>query len=84
MKPNEILQEQIFEIIRNQIKDNDTPETKINYDRLKALGYNNFEINQLIGQCVALELFQVMKFKKPFNETRYINNLNNLPKEPKE
>jgi hypothetical protein len=82
MKLNEILRAQIFEIIRNQIKDNDPPETKITYNRLKTLGYSDFETNQLIGQCVAVELFQVMKFKEPFDEMRYITNLKNLPKEP--
>jgi hypothetical protein len=82
MKENEILREQIFEIVRNQIKDNDPPETKITYNRLKTLGYSDFETNQLIGQCVAVELFQVMNFKEPFDEKRYIKNLKDLPKEP--
>ena len=82
MKKNEIVREQIFEIIRNQIKGNDPPETKITYNRLKTMGYSDFETNQLIGQCVAVELFQVMKYKEPFDEKRYIKNLKNLPKEP--
>jgi len=82
MKQNEIVREQIFEIIRNEIKGNDPPETKITYNRLKTMGYSDFESNQLIGQCVAVELFQVMKFKEPFDEKRYIKNLKNLPKEP--
>jgi hypothetical protein len=82
MKINEILREQIFEIIRNQIKDNDPPETKITYNRLKTKGYSDFETNQLIGQCVAVELFKVMKFKEQFDEIRYITNLKILPKEP--
>jgi hypothetical protein len=82
MKPNELLREQIFEILKNQIKDNDPPETKITYTRLKKLGYNDFETKQLIGQCVAVELFQVLKFKEPFDEERYVKNLKNLPKEP--
>jgi hypothetical protein len=82
MKHNEILRDQIFEIIRNQIKDNDPPETKITYNRLIKQGYSDFETKQLIGQCIAVELFQVLKFQKPFDEKRYIKNLNNLPKEP--
>lgn len=82
MKQNDILREQIFEIIRNQIKANNPPETKIAFDRLKALGYSDFVTNQLIGQCIAVELFQIMKFQKPFNESRYIKNLKKLPKEP--
>ncbi|MDD2636415.1 MAG: hypothetical protein PHW82_13065 [Bacteroidales bacterium] len=39
---NETLREQIFEIIKNQLRDNDPPETKITYDRLKnRKPYNN-------------------------------------------
>jgi len=82
MKHNEILRDQIFEIIRNQIKDNDPPETKITYNRLIKQGYGDFETKQLIGQCIAVKLFQVLKFQKPFDEKRYVKNLNNLPKEP--
>lgn len=82
MKPNEMMREQIFEIIRNQIEANDPPETKITFDRLKALGYSDFVTNQLIGQCVTVELFQVMKFQEPYNESRYVSNLKKLPKEP--
>ena len=84
MKTNERLRDQIFEIIDNQIRDNDPIETKITYDRLIKQGHNDFETKQLIGQCVAIELFQVLKNKKPFDEKRYIQNLNNLPKEPVE
>lgn len=82
METNEILREQIFKIVRNQIKDNNPPETKLTYKRLIDLGYNEFETKQLIGQCVAVELFQVLKHREPFNETRYIKNLKQLPKEP--
>lgn len=49
MKSNEIVREQIFEIIKNQLKNNDPPETKITYDRLRKLGFNNFVTKQLIG-----------------------------------
>ena len=84
MKSNEILRDQIFEIIQNQMNGNNPPETKITYDRLIKQRYRDFETKQLIGQCVAVELFQVLKYKKPFDEKRYIKNLNNLPKEPVE
>lgn len=82
METNEILREQIFKIVRNQIKDNNPPETKLTYKRLIDLGYNEFETKQLIGQCVAVELFKILKHREPFNETRYIKNLKQLPKEP--
>ena len=82
MKPNEKLKDEIFQVIKNQLDANDPPETKITYNRLISLGYNEFETNQLIGQCVAFEIFEVFKHKKPFNRIRYIKNLNQLPKQP--
>jgi len=82
METNEKLREQIFEIIKNQIQDNDPLETKLTYDRLRKQGYEDFTSRQMIGQCLALELFDVLKNKKPYNNERYIKNLLALPKEP--
>jgi hypothetical protein len=82
MKTNLKLRKEIFKIIENQIENNDPPETIKTFDKLKSQGYNDFEVKQLIGQCVAVEIYNVMKFRKPFDKERYIKNLNNLPKEP--
>ena len=82
MKTSEIMREQIFEIIRNQIKDNNPPETNETLKRLLALGYTEFVAKQHIGQCIAVELFDIIKNKKPFDLTRYITHLKQLPKEP--
>jgi hypothetical protein len=82
MEINETLREQIFEIINNQLRDNDPPETKATYDRLKKKGFDDFQTRQMIGQCLAVELFDVMKFGKPYNNERYVKNLLALPKKP--
>jgi len=82
MESNKILGEQIFEIINNQLKDNNTPETKLTFERLKALGYSDIDANTKIGQCVAIEIFNILKHKEHFNISRYISNLNKLPEEP--
>ena len=82
MKLNESLREEIFETIKNQIKNNDPPETKVTYDRLRKQGFDDFQTLQMIGQCLAVELFNIMKFKKPYDNERYIKNLKQLPKEP--
>jgi hypothetical protein len=82
MKVNENLRNAIFEVIDNQINANDPAETAITLKRLINEGHSEFEAKQLIGQALAVELFDVMKKKVPFNETRYIKNLKNLPKEP--
>ncbi|PKG42858.1 hypothetical protein [Psychroflexus sp. MES1-P1E] len=82
METNEKLREQIFEIIKNQLRDNEPPETKSTYNRLIRKGFDDMQIRQMIGQCLAVELFDVMKFRKPYNNARYIKNLLALPKEP--
>jgi hypothetical protein len=82
MKPNEIAREQILTIVRNQIKENNPPETKQTYERLKGLGYSDTDSEMLIGQCVSIEVYNILKHKQPFDENRYIKNLNKLPKEP--
>lgn len=82
METNKILQKQFLQIVNNQLKLNDPPETSQAFKRLKELGYNEIDAKKLIGQCVVVEVFDAMKNGKPFNEKRYIRNLNNLPKEP--
>ena len=82
MEKNERMREQIFQIIDNQIKDNNPPETKGTYNRLRKQGFDDFVTKQYIGQCIAVELFQLMKFGKPFDNKRYVKNLLQLPKEP--
>lgn len=84
MKVNENLRNAIFEVIDNQVNDNNPAETAITLKRLRDEGYSEFEAQQLIGQAVAVELFYVMKKYAPFNEVRYIKNLKNLPEEPVE
>jgi hypothetical protein len=82
MESNEIIRGQIFEIIKNQIKSESPPETKKTFEKLKKLGYSDGDAEKLIGQCVAVELFDVLKNKKPFNETRYVSNMEKLPGKP--
>lgn len=84
MEVNENLRDQIFGIIENQIKANDPPETRITYDRLRKMGYSDFVAKQYIGQCIAVEIYGALKHKTPFDEKRYVENLQNLPKEPYE
>lgn len=82
MESNEIVREQIFEIIKNQLRDNTPPETKLTYDRLREQGYDDYETRQMIGQCIAVEIFDILKHDKTFSIERYVENLKALPKEP--
>lgn len=82
MEVNKELQTHIFDIIENQLKENNPPETKKTLERLQNEGYNAFQAKQLIGQCVTVELFGVLKNGEEFDNERYTKNLEKLPKEP--
>jgi len=82
MKANKILQQTIFEIIENQVRDGNPPETRQTLERLIQSGINETDAKKYIGQCVAVELFHIMQHHQPFDEKRYVQNLLNLPKEP--
>ena len=84
MEINEGLRSEILKIVENQLDSDNPVETKKTYTRLLSLGRSDFEAKQLIGQCLVVEIFDVMKHQKTFNESRYIKNLKHLPKEPLE
>jgi len=69
-------------VVRNQIRQNDPPETKQTYDRLIKEGFPKEEVMRQLALVVAAEIYDVMKNKEPFNQERYIKRLNNLPEEP--
>ena len=81
-KSHERLRKTYFEVIDNQIKLNDPTEVKQTMDRLLKLGYNEFETKSFIVDCLQIEIYDVIKNGKKFNEKRYVRNLKNLPQEP--
>jgi hypothetical protein len=72
----------ILEVVENQIRDNDPPETRQTVDRLVAEGYTANEARRLIATAVAVEIFHIMRDREPFNRERFLCNLAHLPKEP--
>lgn len=82
MKANHIVREQILQIVDNQLKSNKPPETRQTYDRLLRSGITDKDARLYIAQCVAGEVFDVLKYQQPFNEKRFIENLNKLPEDP--
>ena len=83
MEVNENLREEMFQVVENQLNDEDLPEARATYDRLrKEEGFDDFQARQAIAQCVAVELYKVMTAKEPFDRDRYCKSLFALPKEP--
>ena len=76
------LRQAILEVINNQIKENDPPETKKAYERLMKEGFSEQETLKLIGYVVASEVFTVLKENRRYDHEKYISALNSLPKLP--
>ena len=76
------LEESVLEVVDNQLRSNDPPETRQTFDRLISEGYSNKEVKELIGHAVASEIFVVLKNQEPFNLVRFVDALNKLPKLP--
>jgi len=79
-----ILKEVFMEVVENQIRDGDPPETRETLERLKSEGISEEDARLYIGQAVCIEVWDIIRNKKKFNRTRFLNNLKALPAEPEE
>ena len=74
--------EALIETVEIQIRDNDPPEVRMTLDRLMSLGESRENAMRYIGSVLSLELYEIFKHQKPFNEQRYVANLRSLPELP--
>jgi len=74
----------ILEVVENQLRDGAPPETKQTLQRLVAEGYSEPDAKRLIGAVVASEIFNLLKRGEPYDETRFVAALRQLPKLPYE
>jgi len=82
MKTNPHLKATILEVVDNQLRANDPPETRSTLDRLIAEGYSETAAKELIGCVVTSEIYDVMKNKEEFDRQRFVDALNKLPQLP--
>jgi hypothetical protein len=71
-----------LEVVENQVRENNPPETRQTLERLIASDIPKEEAMRLIGCVVASEMFEVLNQGKPFDLKRYITALNALPTLP--
>lgn len=76
------LQAAIMEVVENQLRNNDPPQTRQTFERLIQAGHSEEEAKQLIGSVVSAEIFDVLKRNEPFNLDRFLKGLNKLPAMP--
>jgi hypothetical protein len=69
----------IVDVIENQIRDNDPPDTKITLDRLLKEGFSQEEAINMISTVLASQVSEILKSGKPFDRKRYARELAVLP-----
>jgi len=82
METNPHLKATTLEVVDNQLRANDPPETRSALDRLIAEGHSEKAAKELIACLVISEIFDVMKNEEEFNLQRYVDALNKLPQLP--
>jgi len=74
--------ELIIQAIKKQIRQNDPPETKETFDRLRREGHAEEEVYRMLGCVMTSEIYEVMKDERVFDRDLYVQRLRALPKLP--
>ncbi len=61
----------ILEVVENQLRANDPPETRQTLQRLLAVGYSRQEAVEMIGSAVAAEIWYMLREKEAYDPVRY-------------
>ena len=72
----------LLEVVDNQLRDNQPPETRQTFERLCREGHPQSEAKRLIGVALSAEIYEILKKSTEFNRERYVNNLARLPQLP--
>ena len=79
MKPNPRLKAAIMQVVDNQLRANEPPETKQTLDRLLSEGHCEEEAKRLIGCVVSFEISDMLKEQEEFDLERFVSALHALP-----
>ncbi len=78
MAYNPHLKAAILEVVENQIRDGNPPETRQTLERLLAAGYSRKQATEMIGSAVVGEIWAVLHDHKPFDRARFTALLEQL------
>jgi len=79
MEKDSYKEELLLQIINNQIKDNNPPDTKRTYRRLQEEGYPKKEAKRLIARVLESEILIILRKKEKFKLERFKKALDKLP-----
>ena len=75
---NPHLKAAILEVVENQIRNGDPPETQQTLARLLAAGYSRKQAIEMIGSAVVEEIWAILHERKPFDRSRFAALLEQL------
>jgi hypothetical protein len=68
---NPHLKAAILEVVENQIRYSDPPETRQILERLLAAGYSRKQAIEMIGSALIEEIWAILHDHKPFDRARF-------------
>jgi hypothetical protein len=83
-KGNPHLKQAMLEVVDNQLRDNNPPETRQTYERLMREGHSEEKAKELIAAAVIIETYHIMKAREVFNLKRFVGMLEALPELPED
>ena len=61
-----------MEAVDNQLRGNNTGETKETFNRLVNAGYDEQTAKEMIGSVLTEDIYDILKNKKGFDEEKYV------------
>ncbi len=75
---NPRLKQALLEVIENQLRDSDPPETRQTLERLLASGYGREAAITQIAAALLEEMYEMLAQRIPFNRARFTQRLDRL------
>lgn len=72
----------ILEVVEKQLASCNPVQTRETLERLLSEGFSEEDAKHLIGAAVVVEMHSVVSDGRPFQETRYLALLKDLPRLP--
>ncbi|MGB0388491.1 MAG: hypothetical protein ACPGWR_27040 [Ardenticatenaceae bacterium] len=81
-EPSPALREMASEVINEQMKNEEPPETKQTYLRLLSEGYSQDQAYHFLGSVLIYEMHYMLERNITYDNDRYVKMLHNLPRLP--
>jgi len=78
-KREKTLQAMLIEVVENQLREGEPAVTAETFSRLKAEGHSEKEVKLLIAAVLLLEMNDMVKENRPFNEVQFAADMRQLP-----